>query len=239
MCRNLKLLLLNLFRSIYILLIILLFSSSVLSQNKDTSKSENFKYSISIGMGISLTNNPSLNDYLKNVLPFKSKDSVKTWNIGLGFIGGIEYKVAKKFSLKLEYTYFTRSINYNYSYLIFDYFTVVHKPGIMVYYLINGKNFQFKIGSGFSAQFAKFERDLGSNNVIKYTSNGFGYKGELAFEPKLSKRLGVNIAGFVIAEKLSSLKDQNNNLLIDPVSKNEVNLSDFGVGVSIGLSYNF
>jgi hypothetical protein len=229
----------KLFYKIILLSLLLINTSKVISQSNDKSKALNFKYSISLGMGVSLTENSSFNDYLKNIVPYSSGDSIKTWTVGLEFAGGFEYRIAKKFSLKLEYTYYTKSLNYTYSYFNYNYTIVKHKPGVMVYYLITGNKYQFKIGSGFNVQFGNLESDLGSNNITNYSCGGFGYKGEVIFAPMLTNKLGAIISGFIIADKNPSLKDQNGNLLIDPISKNEVNLSSFGIGALLGFSYNF
>src|SRR5437762_14044231 len=96
----------------YIFVLSGLISGSVLSYSQsDTSKYIKFKkkVSISLGMGISYGTAPSFRSYLLEVLPL-SKDSVRTFNVGIEFFGGLEYELSKKFSIRLEYAYFIRSI---------------------------------------------------------------------------------------------------------------------------------
>ena len=109
---------------IYIVIIICLFFGIKESYSQsDTTKHLKFKkqLSVSAGMGISYGTSPSFTSYLREVLPL-SRDSVRTFNVGIEFFGGLEYELSRKFSLRLEYAYFLRSISYNFSYFTFDYF---------------------------------------------------------------------------------------------------------------------
>jgi hypothetical protein len=218
-------------------IICLLISSSECYSQKDSTKSVRFRKEISLsaGMGLSYGTSPSFTSYLREVLPL-SKDSVKSFKVGIEFFGGLEYQLSKKFSLRLEYSYFIRSISYTYSYYTFDYFINIHQPYLVANYLLKYKNFEFKLGAGAGYHFANLENKLSQSNTVVYNSHGIGYKGEVVFSANLSRKFHSYISGFVYGSTLSSLKDSQGNLLKSPQSNSEVNLGGVGAGVRLGFS---
>jgi hypothetical protein len=184
-------------------------------------------------MGLSLLSSPSFNRYLKNTIPYKSKDSIKTFSIGLEFFGSAEYGVSQNFAARLDYSYFIKSIRYVYSYLVFDYFYFLHQPALSAFYLINGRHFQFKLGGGLSYQFIQLE-----NNDLTYKSHGLGLRGEVIYSAQLSDRLNSYISGFIFGNFSNSVKDADGKPLISPVGE-EVNLNAFGIGTRLGVSFYF
>ncbi|MGH2574595.1 MAG: hypothetical protein ACRDFC_02730 [Ignavibacteria bacterium] len=197
------------------------------------------RISLSLGMGISLINTPEFSEYLKNEIPYSDKDSIKAFSIGLEFFGGLEYPVSKSFSIKLDYSYFIKSITYRYSFFTYDFFYFIHQPYMMGFYVTGGKHYRFKIGAGAGYQFAQLERTLDPNTEMVYKSNGPGVRGEIIYDAILSKRLSSYISGFVFGNFPGKLKDSGGNVLISPNTGKEVNLSGFGIGLRLGLTYNF
>ena len=94
------------------------------SQNKKTEKPFKKRFSLSLGMGISMSTAPSFVDYVRNDLPIVNKDSIKSFGVGFEFFGAAEYDVSKEFSLKLDYSYFVKNLSVNYSYFTYNYFCV-------------------------------------------------------------------------------------------------------------------
>src|ERR1700674_2060933 len=95
---------------IFALLAVSILHVSNLYSQSDTSRTLKIhkkQLSFALGMGVSYGHMTSFNNYLKEVIGVS--DSVKSFNIGIEFFGGLEYELSKKFSLRLEYSYFIRS----------------------------------------------------------------------------------------------------------------------------------
>jgi hypothetical protein len=224
----------------YIFLLLFLFLSGSVVYSQDTSShSTKFKKLIdfSFGMGISLSNTSSLNDYLRDAIPFTNKDSVKSFSVGLEFFGGIEMELSKKFCLKLDYSYFFRGNTYNYPPFIYDISYHIHQPVIMVYYIFPGKSFKFKLGAGAGYSFAQLSNSVSGSEII-YNASGPGLKGEILFSAPLSDRMSSYVSGFIMGNIIGNLKDSNGNILKDPITNASVNLSNFGFGLRLGLCIN-
>lgn len=191
---------------------------------------------VSAGMGVSFTNTSSFNNYLKDEIPFTNKDSIKDFSVGIEFFGGLEMQFNKRFSLKLDYSYFFKSLTY-YSYgLTFDYFYLIHQPYIMVYYIVPGKNYEFKFGGGAGYLYSILTKTDAEGADQKYTSSGLGLKGEVVFAANLSQRMRSYLSGFILGTVSSNLKDANNSPLTSPLSHNQITLNSFGIGARLGFS---
>ncbi|HEY3251563.1 MAG TPA: hypothetical protein VGK25_10645 [Ignavibacteria bacterium] len=191
----------------------------------------------SLGMGIDYGATPSYTDYLRNELPVSARDSIKTFSTGIEFFGGIAYEFAKNISVKLDYSYFIRSNSYSFIYYVFDYTITSHQPYLMIFYNLKNPKYTFKFGAGGGFHLYKLENNVNTSNTIGYTANGFSFRGEVIFGPKLSKNLETYISGFVFASSTSSLKDSNGSLLKGTSTGKEVNLGGYGVGARLGLSF--
>lgn len=222
-------------------LFLLSFLHSSFAQDKQTDSIRFHKKTLffSAGMGISWVNAPSFTDYLKEEVPFTNKDSIKSYSVGFEFFGGLEAQFSKQFSLKLDYSYFFKTFTYdqfNYAGYTFYYFYLVHRPYLMAYYIIPGKNYAFKLGGGLGFLYSILHRtDAGATDVT-YTSTGFGLRGEVIFSAKLSRNMESYFSGFVKGDTFTRLKDANNNSLISPLTGKETNLSSFGIGARLGFS---
>jgi hypothetical protein len=222
--------------SAIILLLIFFANSIVYSQGlrTDTTKYKKQVY-FSFGMGISMSTTPSLNDYLRDAIPFSTKDSVKNFSVGLEFFGGLEMQFSRKFSLKLDYSYFFKGNTYNYPPFTYNISFQIHQPVVMVNYIIPGKGYQFKIGGGIGYSLARLSNSVSGSEIIYY-SRGPGFKTEFVFDAQLSERLGSYLSGFIMGNSLGNLKDSKSNILQDPLTKANVNLDDLGFGLRLGMS---
>ncbi len=213
-----------------------LHTSGIYSQS-DTSKSlkvHKKALTLSLGMGVSYGNMSSFNNYLKELIGVA--DSVKSFNIGVEFFGGIEKELSKTFSLRLEYAYFLRSRSYSSGIYSYDFFIHIHQPYLMANYLLKYRKFQIELGAGAGYHLAYLQSTQGQNNVVNYSSTGPAFKGEGIFSAYFSKSLRTYISGFVYGSTQSSLKDGSGNVLKSPQTNSEVNLGGFGVGVRLGIS---
>lgn len=193
------------------------------------------KFLISAGMGISYTNTSSFNDYLKEYIPFSNTDSVKTFSVGFEVFGGLEYAVNKKFSVKLDYSYFLKSLTYRSTYT-YDFLYNIHQPYLMAYYVSSGTRYRFKFGGGAGYHFATLTRTISNTPEVKFNASGPALRGEVVFSADLSNSLESYLGGFITANFIGSLKDSNGNVLTKPTSGGEVNLSGYGVGVRLGFA---
>lgn len=214
-------------------------SSTLNSQDKKIGKSFKNRFSFSTGMGISMSTAPSLVDYIRNDIPFANKDSVKSFGVGLEFFGAFEYDITKNFSLKLDYSYFIKSLSYNFSYFTYDYFYSIHQPYLIGSYVIRGSTYKFKFGAGVGYHLAQLKKDIGAGSDLIYDASGLGYRGEVVFMAQLSNKLGSYASGFINGSSIGSLKDKNDNPLKNSQTGEEVNLGGFGVGLRLGLSIYF
>src|SRR5690349_952054 len=104
--------------------------------------------SLSLGMGISLLNNSSFASYLRREIPYSNSDSIKSFNAGIEFFGGIEYMFSKNFAMKLDYSYYIRSLTYTFQAYTYDYSINIHQPYLMAYYVMQKNSFDLKFGAG-------------------------------------------------------------------------------------------
>jgi len=193
-------------------------------------------YLLSLGMGVDYSASPSYTDYLKNELPLSARDSIKTYTIGVEFFGGLEYRFTKYTSVKLDYSYYLRSNRYTFVYYVFDYTISTHQPYLMLFYSLNNKKIDIKVGTGAGYHFQKLENNISANQQLVYTASGLSFRGEIIFVPKFSKILETYISGYIFGSTSSSLKDSNGNYLKGNETGKEVNLSGYGVGARLGIS---
>jgi hypothetical protein len=222
-----------------LLLALAVINPKVNSQNKKTEKPFKKQFSLSIGMGISMSTAPSFVDYVRNDLPIVNKDSVKSFGVGFEFFGAAEYDVSKEFSLKLDYSYFVKNLSVTYAYFTYNYFYFIHQPYVMGFYVLRKNNYGFKFGGGLGYHFAHMTKDIGAGSYLDYNASGVAYRGEIEFYSFLSERLGSYVSGFIMGSSIGTLKDSNNNALKNSGTGGDVNLGGFGIGARLGISYYF
>lgn len=189
-------------------------------------------------MGLGYTTTPSLNDYIRSQISGGVYDSVKSFSAGLEIFGGVDYKFSKKFSVRLDYSYFFKSKTYYVLYFTYDYFYLVHQPFIFGNYIVAGNKYNFRMGVGFGYHFAQLKLTTINSPELKYKSNGLAIRGEILFSAKLSTKLNAYVSGFMTGSFLGNLKDNNNAVLKNPQSNQDVRLGGFGFGVRLGFSIN-
>jgi hypothetical protein len=222
------------YKKIFIVLLLLFSITAVNSQTNKVNKQS--KYSISAGMGFIYVNTPIFNDFLRSTIPFTNKDSVRNFTAAFEGFAGIEYNVNRKFSMRLDYSYFVRTLTYYFSYYTFDYFYNIHQPMLMGYYLISGTHYSFKLGAGAGMLFSNLKETNSSSSDKPYKSSGPGARAELIYAADLSKSLEAYFSGMVNWYGLGELKDDNGNILKNIRSGETVKLNGLGLGVRLGIS---
>jgi hypothetical protein len=193
--------------------------------------------SFSFGMGALYGNNPSLKNFIQYRIPDYSRltrdDQLSEFYTGLDFFGGIERQITKKFSVKLDYSYFIKSYNVMfYSQYDFSYYN--HQQYLMFFYVIPQEYSYLKIGAGTGYIYSKLSvKEYGTEN--SYTSNGFGFKTELILNAQIGKNFAGYLSGYLSKTFLSNLKDNNSKELLTNVTNETVNLSSLGAGIRLGV----
>jgi hypothetical protein len=187
-------------------------------------------------MGIDYGATPNFTDYLRNEIPYSNKDSIKSFHAGIEFFGGIEYELSQKTSVKLDYSYFIRSLSYTYSFFVFDYTIISHQPFVFINYLVKSDNYQFKFGLGAGYHFQILDNKVNQSTTLSYKSSGAGVRGEAVFSTKFSKKFWGYLSGFAFGNFYGKLKDDNGIVLKAANSTTEANLSGYGVGARLGFS---
>lgn len=190
----------------------------------------------SAGMGIDYGATPDFTDYLKDEIPYSNKDSIRSFHAGIEFFGGLEYELSQKMSLKLDYSYFIRSLTYYYSFFVFDYTITSHQPYLFLNYLVKDQNYIFKFGLGAGYHLQMLDNKVNQNTTLSYKSNGVGVRGEAVFSTKFSKKFWGYLSGFLFGNFYGKLKDENGNVLKAANSTTEASLSGYGVGARLGFS---
>jgi hypothetical protein len=208
-------------------------AGSALGQSKIKPKKN---ITLSAGMGIDYGITPDFTNYLRDEIPFGNKDSIKSFQAGIEFFGGLEYELSQKASVKLDYSYFIRSLNYTYSFFVFDYTITSHQPYLFVNYLIKSENYAFKFGFGAGYHFQLLDNKVNQSTTLSYVSSGVGVRGEAVFSTKFSKSFWGYLSGFTYGNFYGKLKDSNGNVLKAANSTTEANLSGYGVGARLGFS---
>jgi hypothetical protein len=194
------------------------------------------RYSISAGMGIIYVNTPVFNDYLKSTIPYSNKDSVRSFTPAFEGFAGLEYRINKKYAVKLDYSYMVRTVTYYYSYYTFEYFYNIHQALVMGYYLINGTHYSFKLGAGAGILFSAMKETNASSTDKVYNSSGPGTRAELIYAADLGKSMEAYFGGNINWYGLGELKDESGKILINPLSGETVKINGFGFGVRLGIS---
>jgi hypothetical protein len=223
-------------RLLIIFLIILAHSSyNIYSQSHIKNKKVTSVYA---GMGIDYGITPAFNDYLKDQIPYSNKDSIKSFNAGIEFFGGVERELSENISIKIDYSYYIRSLSYSFLYEVFDYTITAHQPYIFASYIIKSVNYNIKAGFGLGYHFQQLDNKVNPSTTLTYHSSGPGFRLEGVFSPKLSKNFWGYISAFGFGNFYSRLKDSNGNTLKAENSTNEADVGGYGIGARIGFIIN-
>jgi len=231
------------FNKILIFLVFLILVLSELAKADSTNVSfrklnKDKKYtSVSFGMGALYCNNSNLKKYIELEIPIYNtltrEQQLSEFYTGLEFFGGIERQIHRNFSVKAEYSFFVKSYNVS-AFPAYDFSYTSHLPGISFFYIIPQEFSYIKIGAGADYVLSSLlVRKYGTEK--KYTSNGFGLKGEIIFNAQIGKSLAGYISGYLTNTFLNNLKDSDGKELLTNVSGENVNLNSFGAGIKLGV----
>jgi hypothetical protein len=190
------------------------------------------------GMGINFGITPDFNDYLIASIPYSTTDSIKSFNAGVEFLGGLEQDITSNISAGIDYSYYIRGLTYVYSPAVFDYTITNHEPYLFVNYNIRKPNLHFKIGGAIGYHIQQLDNKVSNSTTVKYTSSGPSLRLNFTFLPKFSENFYIYINGFAFLNLYGTLKDENGNFLTALNSTKEVSLKGYGVGARLGILFN-
>jgi hypothetical protein len=190
------------------------------------------------GMGVDYGITPDFNDFLVASIPYSTGDSIRSFNAGVEFFGGIEYELSKTFSLRADYSYYVRSFTYTFSPAVFDYTITSHQPYLFGGYIMRYTNVDLKLCAGIGYHLQQLDNKINSSTTIGYSSSGPSIRAEVIIAPKLSKNFHGYLSGFAFGNFYGKLKDDSGNTLKAANSNTEASLSGYGVGARLGFIIN-
>ncbi len=191
------------------------------------------------GMGINFASTPSLNDYLNQSNFAPPTDQVATFNSSVIFSGEADYFLNDKYEIGLEIAYLLNSFNYSFGFGKYEFAYDIIMPTATAYYVLKGSGYNFKFGGGLGLRFTGADETLPPTTVATtYNATGFGVLLRLDGNTSLGGDFYANIGGDIRYD-LNGKPKNGNDYLVNPVTKENVNLNSFSVGVRLGISYIF
>jgi len=234
-------------RYIFTILIIVFFlypPIDTLPQEKISFEKQNknkFFISFSLGMGVNYGNNNSLKEFIEYEIPnynsLAPSDRLSNFSNGIDFFVTVERQVARKFSLRAEYTYFIKGLNLP-QFPNYDFTYNSHIPMININYIIPLEYVYFKISGGVGYCLTSLNiSEFGLKR--NYHSSGLNSKIETLVNIQISNSLAGYLGIYATNSFLNDLKDDNDNLLKSNVTFKSVNLSSFTTGLRLGVEFYF
>ncbi|MBM4158044.1 MAG: hypothetical protein FJ216_04590 [Ignavibacteria bacterium] len=196
--------------------------------------------SLSFGMGASYGSDNSLINFLQYELPYypniPESNKYSDFNGAFDFWGGIEYQFLKNFSIKGEYTLFSKTMNLA-QYPFYDFSYINHQPYLLLSYIMPYGHSLIKIRGGGGLILSRFYYKL-SGGELTYKSTGLGIKLETSLNIQISTHTAGYFCLYINQTFNSPLEDSNGNNLKAKNNSN-VNLNSFSFGVRIGAEVFF
>lgn len=189
------------------------------------------------GLGVDYGVTEEFNDYLIASIPYSTTDTIKQFNAGVNFFGGVERDLTPVISAAFEYAYYIRSFEYVYSPAVFDYTILNHQPNLLLRVNYRKPKFNMKFTAGAGYHFQIFRDKSSIANTVDYSSSGMSIKADLTFLPKFSERVMAYLNAYGFYNFYGKLKDSNSGTLIVPNSSKEVSLKGFGIGARLGILF--
>jgi len=195
--------------------------------------------SLSAGMGIDFKNSFSLKDYI-NFLP--TADKLNSFTPVVDFYTEGSYEFSEHIELGFEHVYSIFSYNSNLSSIgLYRISYNLHKPTVLIFYYLKGEGYKFRFGGGVGYRFVSLNDQLpNSSKEINYGASGVGLNLRTEGFTSLGGNFYAQISLSLSCDILGDLKsDELDKFLLNPTTKENVNLDSFSSGVRLGVSYNF
>ncbi|MGE5496716.1 MAG: hypothetical protein ACM3Q2_01495 [Syntrophothermus sp.] len=189
---------------------------------------------LSGGLGIDLTDNHSLNDYI-TVISFERRPD---FNTNAEFFGEADYLLGNSHALGIEYAFSVNSYSNN-TQGYYDLSWNFHMPSALYFYMLNGPGYKFKFGGGAGYRYAKMEESRGYYiSPVSYSASGWGMLLRAEGNTSLGGSLYALIAAQLRWDFTGDLKNEGQTV-VNPATSEKVNMSGFAVGLRLGVSYYF
>lgn len=193
------------------------------------------QWDFSLAMGIDYKSSPAYRDYINyNFAPANSK--LKSFNTSVNFSGEAGYLASKNFQLGLEYSLAIDSYS---TFIgtggIYDISYIIHRPGLIGYYVIAGDGYKFKFGGGLGLRLVSLNEEIIAKT--NYTSNGFGLLLKAEANTLLSGNLFVLMGLDLRYDVTGDLESGSRKKITNLVNNENVNLNSISIGIKIGVSY--
>lgn len=187
------------------------------------------------GMGINFINSPSFRDYLNQ--SFRPVEEISSFNSAVNFSLEGGYYLTNNFVIGLEGAYLLNSFNFPADVGNIEIAYDIILPSLTAYYVMNGTGYNFKFGGGAGPRFVNVE-DRRSIETKSYTSVGFGVLLRADGNTSLGGNLYANIGGDIRYD-LNGIPENGQAALNNFITKEDVDLNSFSLGVRLGLTYIF
>ncbi len=195
------------------------------------------QWDLSLSMGLDLKYAPSYRDYV-NYTFAPVGDKLSSFTTAVNFSGEAGYLISENFQMGIEYTLQIDSYNssagpggiYEISYLL-------HRPSLLVYYVIPGKGYKIKLGGGVGYRYVALEEKIITST--DYSASGVGFVIKAEGNTQLGKNIfaliGLNFRYDLVGEPESS----NGKKIYNPGNKENINMNSLNVGINLGITYTF
>lgn len=213
---------------------LILFTNVVMSQeNLNYNK---FKFSITGGLGINLTNSVDFTDYLNSLSSKRYDDFFSNPE----FFISVGYLIDVKYSICLDYTYIINSFNTNdYNLGSYQNHLTIHIPAIIINQTLMHDGVILKAGVGVAYARANFEQTIMGSFTQNYRSDGFGFKfifeANTPFGDNFFGYLGSDIKIFFVND-FKTVRSDKLYFIYNGKTKN-VDLDFFSASLKFGFVY--
>ena len=191
---------------------------------------------VRVGMGLDFFNSPSMVDYI-NQSNFSGIEELSSFSTSINFSGEVGVKVSDDLQIAGDLAYQIYSYNSNVALGRYDITSNNIMPSALIYYMIEGAGYNFKLGGGAGLRFVSVEQTLpASVSSEKFSSTGFGLLLRAQGNTLLSDNIYANIC-FDFRYDRNGTPENNGRKLYNNVLKEDVNFNQLALGIKLGLYY--
>ncbi|MBA4405861.1 hypothetical protein C0389_01170 [bacterium] len=192
------------------------------------------QWDISLSMGLDFKTAPSFRDYI-NTSFAAGNNIVPSFKSAISFSGEADYKLSNTFALGLEYDLLIDSYTAaNSPSGIYEITYTMHRPSLMIYYIVPGSGYQFKFGSGAGPRFVSLSEKIITSS--EYSVNGYGFvlkaEGNTLLGKNFYALIGINIRYDVTGEV-----SNKQNALVNKSTGETLNLNAISFGIYLGVTF--
>jgi hypothetical protein len=199
------------------------------------SNSLNAQWDFNASMGLDFRNGASYRDYVNSTFALTG-GKISSFKSAVQFLGEIDYHVSDKFHLGVELCTLLDSQNSpTGSGGIFEISYTHLKPSLLSYYVVAGNGYQFKFGVGAGLRMVTLTETIFTET--EYTASGFGILLKAIGNTALSKNLYALI-GIDLRYDIPGELSNNGNKIINPYSKENMNLNSISASLNLGLTFS-